>query len=34
MGVRFSGHDITVCEVRNQPQSALSPAGRSVTGWP
>ena len=34
MGVRFSGHDVTVCEVRNQPQSALSPADQSVTGWP
>jgi hypothetical protein len=34
MRVGFSGHDITVGEVRNQLQSALSPADRSVTGWP
>jgi hypothetical protein len=34
VSVRFGGHDITVCEVRIQPQRAPQPAEERVTGWP
>ena len=34
MLVRFGGHDITVCEVRIQPQRAPQPADGGVTGSP